>query len=520
MRSAVWLVTAVLTAACASVSTPTLDDVLRRPEPVERLRQDLRALFTDTTAARVSWSVAVRSLTTGELLYSLNEHRLDAPGDYRRVNQLGPTSMAALEERLGADFRFTTLVEGTAPVDERGVLHGDLMVTGDGDPTLNEWFPARVTRLDMWAARLREGGLRRVTGRLIGDDRLFAGPEEPWSWADLIAGYGYRRGGLILNEGLVAITIAPGVRPGDPVTVSPSPAGSGLTLVNDAVTAAADTQPAIVLRRVPGSPVLSIRGTLAVDATPLTRLAPVDNLTVFYVTAFRDALVRHGIAVGPAADIDDVDPAPAPVATTLLVDRSPPLAEIMRTLERRSTAGRAMTALRTVAPQSNPALRDADAVRERLRAWGVRPTFLMPLLPTSLPPFDHVTPAAYEWLARFAEERTPARLDPDPPASDLYRRLADTDADRRVWARTGPKTANARAVSGYAVTLANEPLAFAFMVNNFRLPATQIDRVIDAALNRLVRFTRSRESVYTPTHRPAHADYFGYKICNPRETLL
>ena len=75
------------------------------------------------------------------------------------------TSMAALD-RLGPSFRYRT----SAAADERpraGVVRGDLWLVGGGDPTLT---PSDLSAL---AERLRQAGIRRVTGDVIGDTAAF-----------------------------------------------------------------------------------------------------------------------------------------------------------------------------------------------------------------------------------------------------------------------------------------------------------------------------------------------------------
>jgi D-alanyl-D-alanine carboxypeptidase len=47
-----------------------------------------------------------------------------------------------------------------------------------------------------------------------------------------------------------------------------------------------------------------------------------------------------------------------------------------------------------------------------------------------------------------------------------------------------------RALSGYLVTNAGEPLVFSVLVNNYRVPTAEIDAIVEKALVRLVEFTR------------------------------
>ena len=69
------------------------------------------------------------------------------------------TSLYALD-RLGASHRFLTRVIATGPV-QNGVLRGDLVLAGGGDPTLD------TNGLADLAARMKRAGLREVRGRFL-----------------------------------------------------------------------------------------------------------------------------------------------------------------------------------------------------------------------------------------------------------------------------------------------------------------------------------------------------------------
>ncbi len=75
------------------------------------------------------------------------------------------TSMAALD-LLGAGYRFRTSVATDAPVRD-GVVDGDLWLVGGGDPTL------ATTDLAGLAGDLADAGIRRITGRVVGDTGAF-----------------------------------------------------------------------------------------------------------------------------------------------------------------------------------------------------------------------------------------------------------------------------------------------------------------------------------------------------------
>ncbi|HEY8019426.1 MAG TPA: D-alanyl-D-alanine carboxypeptidase, partial [Actinomycetota bacterium] len=75
------------------------------------------------------------------------------------------TSMAALD-LLGAGYRFRTTVATDASVRD-GVVDGDLWLVGGGDPTL------ATTDLAGLAGDLADAGIRRITGRVVGDTGAF-----------------------------------------------------------------------------------------------------------------------------------------------------------------------------------------------------------------------------------------------------------------------------------------------------------------------------------------------------------
>lgn len=153
-----------------------------------------------------------------------------------------PTVAAALA-LLGPDHRFATRLLGTGPL-EGGVLRGDLILQGGGDPAL-----ATEGLLQLLGA-LGATGLRQVAGRFLYDTKLL--PElteidsgQPWA-APYNTGVGalslnynrallsWRRGGA--PAGPDALTVADAGRlPLDSVTVRPMAAGGGFPLLPDGV---------------------------------------------------------------------------------------------------------------------------------------------------------------------------------------------------------------------------------------------------------------------------------------------
>jgi serine-type D-Ala-D-Ala carboxypeptidase/endopeptidase (penicillin-binding protein 4) len=134
---------------------------------------------------------------------------------------------AAILTTLGPGARLTTRVEATAPIDGDGVLRGELVLVGAGDPVLataeyGRWvYPARPrTPMEELAEQLVAGGLRRVEGDVVGSVGRFSGPTLPEGWtdryfSDLDARYS---DGLTVDAGLRTIVTYPEATDGDEET--------------------------------------------------------------------------------------------------------------------------------------------------------------------------------------------------------------------------------------------------------------------------------------------------------------
>ncbi len=118
----------------------------------------------------------------GQPLYQRESARQVVPASTQKLLVAG----AALAV-LGEDHRYVTTVRATArPRD--GVLRGDLVLVGGGDPVLASPEFARAepdrprTPVARLAARVRAAGIRRVTGRVIGDPRVLGAQPLAQGW--------------------------------------------------------------------------------------------------------------------------------------------------------------------------------------------------------------------------------------------------------------------------------------------------------------------------------------------------
>jgi serine-type D-Ala-D-Ala carboxypeptidase/endopeptidase (penicillin-binding protein 4) len=136
--------------------------------------RDLEATLANTLRApgidpRNAAAIAV-DLRTGQTVYSSNPGRSLLPASAEKL----PVSFAALRV-LGPRHRFRTEVVGTGS-RAGAVWRGNLWLVGFGDPTLARTDLARL------AGKFATTGIRRIEGRVFGDDTHFDDRRDGLGW--------------------------------------------------------------------------------------------------------------------------------------------------------------------------------------------------------------------------------------------------------------------------------------------------------------------------------------------------
>jgi D-alanyl-D-alanine carboxypeptidase/D-alanyl-D-alanine-endopeptidase (penicillin-binding protein 4) len=462
------------------------------PDPIAQLQQSIISAIRMPGVSRAAWSVAVQSLDRrdGRLL-TVNPGTLLVPASVAKL-----VSVATAADAVGWDYRYTTTLLATGPI-VNGVLQGDLIVVGSGDPSIGGRAGDDFTR---WVQAIKTAGIRRIEGRVIGDDDLIdePRPQLAWAWDDLGYTTGALFGALNLAENRSTVTIAPGPSPGAPAVVTVDPRLAFRVVTNRVATGPPGSPQLLWPEQRPGDPSLTIAGSIPAAAPAASIAVAVGNPTLWFASALKSRLVRDGIEItGDAVDIDDVVPPPSrDTATIIYSHRSRPLGDIAQPLLKDSINLYAEALMRLNVAPGVFATNDAalEGMRKRLDAWGISNASYQLVDGSGLSRRDAISAdAVLAVLERMADPSAKSPFVTGLPIAgvdgSLSTRMKGTPAENNVRAKTGTMS-NIRTMAGYVTTRDGERLAFVIMINNFEGTGANANDAIDAIAVRLASFSR------------------------------
>jgi D-alanyl-D-alanine carboxypeptidase/D-alanyl-D-alanine-endopeptidase (penicillin-binding protein 4) len=397
--------------------------------------------------------------------------------------------------KLGADYRWTTSLWARGAV-QGGVLSGDLVVRGNGDPSISVRMRGdALAPLRALADSLRARGVTRIRGTVVAAPSPFS--DSPlgfgWSWDDLDEPYGAGVDALLLNEGFSEIVVRGGAREGDAVIATTRPASSYPTLVVRARTGPAQAEPApgtarrhaIVVGFDPSHTGVLVSGTVSPGDSAVLQLAHRDQRGA-YLAAMREALRAGGIAIEEARTDSTAR------LDSLVAMRSPALREVLPHFQKPSQNQIGEMLYKSMGLEGTGVGRADSArqvVQQQLLAWGVAPDAFAVRDGSGLSRHNFVTPRALVLVLDAMRRHADFRVfyDALPIAGvdgTIENRMRGTAAAGNVHAKTGYLD-KARSLSGYVTTADGRLLLFSALCNNYSVPTRGVERVQDALAVRL-----------------------------------
>ncbi len=423
------------------------------------------------------WGIIAISLKDGRIVAANDAQKLFNPASIQKML----TSMVALD-KLGAEFRWKTQILADQNI-ENGTLDGDLILYGQGSPDFNDEAVENLVN------QLQTKGLKRVKGKIIGDESYFKGDKigDGWTWNELQWYYGAEASALTFNENQTNLSLQNG-KP---------------KVSDDFVTAKGETKPvqdieAVGVKRELGENEVYVWG----NANALDTRISVSNSALWAALKLKEKLEKSGITVeGEATKSDWKDNVNREKFGELAKVESKTLAEIVRKMNKDSVNLFAELILRTLgkkfgneAPNENPKIQKlrgddssgASVIVKWLKDNSLTDNETQFRDGSGLSRLNLVSPETFGRALVFANQAKFAEtFKSSLPIAGVDGTLRGRLRGEKVTAKTGSMTF-VNSVAGYATSSKGESYAFVVIVNNETRKADST-AVIDSVVQSLLR---------------------------------
>ncbi len=445
------------------------------------------------------WGV-VLTTADGEVLYDRNAERLFMPASNTKL-----IVSAVASALLPGDFTVNTSVYATGPVVD-GVLQGDLVLYGRGDPTFSRRCYGVDTTLvgaceedpfkplKLLALQLKVRGIRAVAGGVIGDGSYFEPTVVHPSWEayDLNWWYAAPVSGLGFNDNAIDIKYSAGPDVDTPPTISFSPDFGDVSISNRARTSPRGSRKTIEFYRTLGTMSIWAEGAMPMGRSERTEYFALPDPNLFTDQAFRSALIAEGIAIaGPTlSTTDSLKYRHTRSSAALAEVESRPFRDWIFPILNTSQNWFAEMTLKQLGKQFGSAGSWSEGLEVEKRflidSVGIDSTQFSFSDGSGLASNNVVTPLALAKLLGYMKnhpnfEVFAAALPQSGSRGSLRSRFLGTPLEGRVMAKTG-SISKVNSLSGYVDRRNGQQLIFSVIANHHILGFTAMTQYIDSVV--------------------------------------
>jgi D-alanyl-D-alanine carboxypeptidase/D-alanyl-D-alanine-endopeptidase (penicillin-binding protein 4) len=488
-----------------------------KPATLAELQGRITELIDQPKFASARWGVRIIT-TDGQVIFERDADKAFMPASNMKLY----TSAAALDA-FGPKFRIKTSVYATNPI-EAGVLRGDLILYGRGDPNLSPRFetddpkrysdfkPAdRIDAIEKLADQIKARGIRIISGNIIGDDSFFAGDlvGSGWEWDDMQFYYGAEVSALTANDNTVTFTVTPASKVGEKPLIKVQPITKYVRIVNNGTTGEPG-QTRIGVHRPLNSNEVEFFGTIPRRAQGFSVNIAIHDPALFAATLLREALGRRKIRLrGRIERRDAIARVAEPFDATKMIEvakfESQPLSEMLKVVNKQSQNMHTELLLRQLGTRhleyglldeygrpKQSAMLGTEVCRRFLQRAGIEVDTLSLRDGSGLARQNLVTPRSTTRLLEFMLKHPHSNVFRESLAlagvdGTLERRMRETEAFSNFHGKTGTLS-YVNSLSGYVTTHRGQLLIFSMMGNNYVGGGRDVTVVLDQVCAMLAEF--------------------------------
>lgn len=417
----------------------------------------------------------VMNAKTNELIAEYNSQLQLIPASTLKI----VTTSAALGV-LGANFRYETKLVYTGNFNPTsGVLHGDLIIIGSGDPSLqSEYFDKdEKTVTDKWAELIQAKGIKKITGKIIADASCFIRDvPSSWIWGDIGNYFGAVPCGLSFMDNKFKLFFE-SKEVGSKATVkkiSPNYPSKGYQIF-DEVYAKGNEDEAYVF----GDPfgfTKQIKGTIPANKSNYEVEAALPDPALLCAEMLHEALKKNGIAIDNVSESNYDQEKKFGKTETIHIHQSPTLDKIVQQTNIRSNNLYCETLLKTLGKGSF--LLGIEQVKKYWQSRGVNTNALFMSDGSGLSRSNTISTAIQTQILGkiYRDSLLYAPFKNSLPVAGKNGSMANigkgTFIENNLMAKTGYIN-RARGYCGYVKTKSGKDLAFSVVFNNYNCSAKE-----------------------------------------------
>jgi len=454
-------------------------------------RKCVDQILQDSLLHQTQTGIKIVSLETGEILYSRDSHQLFHPAS--NVKLL--TTAVALK-RLGPDYKFKTALYTDRGSLSDSTLNTDLYIKGFGDPDLT------TNDLQYMISQLKSQGIKHIRGELICDDTYFDDLYygSGWMWDDASAWEFAPINALSVNDNCVRVTVKPGLKIGDSITISLEPHTSYMKIINKGIS----VDPLDTLKQKlfkvernwkDHENSIIVEGGLSINSSALSYIIDVIDAQMYAGSLFGELLSQANILFQGKIRKGSI-----PDTAVLLVEHfSSPLSAIVMNTNKNTDNLSAELTLKAIGAklkgQPGTAKKGISAIYEYLKKIGIDSNSCKISDGSGVSRYNLITPDLIIELLKDMHNDTnlqaifKASLPIAGVDGTLKNRMVESLASKKLYAKTG-NLSGVSALSGYTSTLDGELVAFSILMEHFLHTNSKINDIQDKIGELISSFSR------------------------------
>jgi len=446
----------------------------------QKIENAYKSFESDPQLRFASSSLTVLNAENGTLIFSKNGNL-----GLASASTLKTITSATAYHILGKDFTWETTLGYSGSISANGILNGDVIITGGGDPSLgSDRYDNSQSELLLkkWTDDLTKAGIKSINGRIIADDRLFGTETMPggWTWQDMGNYYGAGLSSLTWRENQFEMYFKPGKIGEAAELLRTDPEMSYLNIVNEVKTGAAGTGDNVYAYSAPFSTIIYLRGTYGIDLKKAIAASVPDPA---FDLAYRlqnklkqsDIPVENGIVTTRELSISSKQL--MPLTKVISVHKSPALDQIVYHFNQKSINLFGEHLVKTIAWKEGEDITINQGVKLMKEFWskkiGVDPFSMNIYDGSGLSPANRITTATMAQILQTLPKES--WFDSYYNSFPLY---------NNIKMKSG-SISDVIAYAGYHTSASGTPLVFSFIVNNYDGSSSVVRQKIYRVLNAL-----------------------------------